>query len=637
MKKIIVFFSIVLAIFLSINNINVCYADTKDSMKNSGEIEEADINMSEAEVLLKLKTEYVNEDYIIGNHEVNITIDENNIYNIVENFSVYYLRPSRGITLNIPLVRKIYNNENMYATRKAQISNVKLKANQKLETSKSESNYKIKVDSDKSLTGIERYTLSYTYDCGNDPFNATDSFFYNFIEGFNVPVLKTSFSINLPKTFNSSNINLSIPGVEYDVIGTKIYGNYNSVLNPTDQFNIQIDLEEGYFVKREVNDTLKNIYYIPICVTALFIILWIFLGHNFKCRKKKYKSSLPEGLNSLDINYIYNGKTKNNGVSALLLSLLNKGYISLEDSDNGYIINRVKNIDDNEDEFEKMLYDKLFNENTYLKIDTSASSIAKNRLKKLTNSDENNSKNNEYYDAVTEHDIRNHFKQSIDKIKAKENSDNNIEFYKNSNIFMYIGFIISFIEYILITIIPYISIYKFSGLGITKIIFLILPIVSLIVGFLLIKKNIKIKYIKVICFVISFINILLMLSKGFYQPIKETSLILYVIDLIMIIIMLAFSISFKKRTKYGNDLYKNIIYFSNFIQTIDDDKIEKFMQNDPDYFYSILPYAYALDLGNVWVKKFKNIGIYQPYWYIGDFTTKALGKALNSICKSIEK
>lgn len=637
MKKIIVFFSIVLAIFLSINNINTFYADTKDSMKNSGEIEEADINMSEAEVLLKLKTEYVNEDYIIGNHEVNITIDENNIYNIVENFSVYYLRPSRGITLNIPLVRKIYNNENMYATRKAQISNVKLKADQKLETSKSESNYKIKVDSDKSLTGIERYTLSYTYDCGNDPFNATDSFFYNSIEGFNVPVLKTSFSINLPKTFNSSNIKLSISGVEYDVIGTKIYGNYNSVLNPTDQFNIQIDLEEGYFVKREVNDTLKNIYYIPICVTALFIILWIFLGHNFKCRKKKTKSSLPEGLNPLDINYIYNGKTKDNGISALFLSLLNKGYISLEDSNNGYIVNRVKEIDDNEDEFERMLYDELFNEKTYLKVNTSASSIAKNRLKKLTNSDENNSINNEYYDAVTEHDIRNHFKQSTDIIKRKEDLDNNPEFYKNGNIFMYIGFIIAVIEYIFITTVPYLSIYKFSGFNMSKIIFLILPIIFLIAGFILLKKNIKIKYIIIASFVISFINILLMLAKGFYQPIKETSLLLYIIDLVMIIVLLFFSISFKKRTKYGNDLYKNVVYFSNFIQTIDDDKIENFMKKDLDYFYSILPYAYALGMGNVWVKKFKNVSIYQPCWYIGDFTTKALGKSLNSICKSIEK
>jgi uncharacterized membrane protein len=39
------------------------------------------------------------------------------------------------------------------------------------------------------------------------------------------------------------------------------------------------------------------------------------------------------------------------------------------------------------------------------------------------------------------------------------------------------------------------------------------------------------------------------------------------------------------------------------------------VKDDPEYFYKILPYAYVLNVSDVWSKKFESIAIPQPSWY----------------------
>ncbi|MBR0457458.1 MAG: DUF2207 domain-containing protein, partial [Firmicutes bacterium] len=52
-----------------------------------------------------------------------------------------------------------------------------------------------------------------------------------------------------------------------------------------------------------------------------------------------------------------------------------------------------------------------------------------------------------------------------------------------------------------------------------------------------------------------------------------------------------------------------------FIKTAEVDRIEALVEEDPEYFYSILPYAYVMGLTNKWIKKFENINVMAPDWY----------------------
>ncbi len=58
--------------------------------------------------------------------------------------------------------------------------------------------------------------------------------------------------------------------------------------------------------------------------------------------------------------------------------------------------------------------------------------------------------------------------------------------------------------------------------------------------------------------------------------------------------------------------------FREFIKKAELDRIEKLVEEDPDYFYTILPYAYVFGLTDRWAKNFKALAIAPPNWYAGD-------------------
>lgn len=58
-----------------------------------------------------------------------------------------------------------------------------------------------------------------------------------------------------------------------------------------------------------------------------------------------------------------------------------------------------------------------------------------------------------------------------------------------------------------------------------------------------------------------------------------------------------------------------ILGLKNFIQTAELERIEALVEEDPEYFYSVLPYAYVMGLTNKWIKNFEHIDVTVPDWY----------------------
>ena len=58
-----------------------------------------------------------------------------------------------------------------------------------------------------------------------------------------------------------------------------------------------------------------------------------------------------------------------------------------------------------------------------------------------------------------------------------------------------------------------------------------------------------------------------------------------------------------------------ILGLRTFIKTAEVDRIEALVEEDPEYFFSVLPYAYVMGLTNKWIKKFENINVMVPEWY----------------------
>ena len=58
-----------------------------------------------------------------------------------------------------------------------------------------------------------------------------------------------------------------------------------------------------------------------------------------------------------------------------------------------------------------------------------------------------------------------------------------------------------------------------------------------------------------------------------------------------------------------------VLGFREFIQTAELDKINQLVEEEPEYFFKVLPYAYVMGLTKKWVKKFEKIDIKMPGWY----------------------
>ncbi len=80
-----------------------------------------------------------------------------------------------------------------------------------------------------------------------------------------------------------------------------------------------------------------------------------------------------------------------------------------------------------------------------------------------------------------------------------------------------------------------------------------------------------------------------------------------------------FSVLSVARKREFTQLMGKILGFREFIRTAELDKINELVENDPEYFYHILPYAYVLGLTNKWIKKFENIPVVTPNWYRGTY------------------
>ena len=113
-----------------------------------------------------LNSYYTSNDYVIDAYNIDITLNENNTFDITETITAYFNVSKHGIYRKIPLKNKIVRLDGTTSTNRAQISN--LKVNDKYTTSKIDGAYNIQIgDANKTITGKKTYVIKYTYniDC----------------------------------------------------------------------------------------------------------------------------------------------------------------------------------------------------------------------------------------------------------------------------------------------------------------------------------------------------------------------------------------------------------------------------------------------------------------------------------------
>lgn len=568
---------------------------------------------------------YRSYDYVIDKYDVNIDVKENNTFYITETISAYFNSPKHGIIRNIPLKNTVKRLDGTTSTNHAKIRNISV--DEDYTRTNEDGVCKLKIGSaDYTVTGKQDYKISYTYKLGEDPSKDYDELYFNIIgDQWDTVIGNITFSITMPKEFDASKLGFSAgaygtinsKNVTYTVNGNTITGSYNGILNKKNALTVRCELPEGYFTKPTLLEIIMEnlIYVIPVIFLIISILIWHKYGRDDKV-VETVEFYPPEGLNSLDVGFLYKGKAENKDVTSLLIYLANKGYLEIIDP---------KTQVDGES------YSKLYKHSKFI--------IRK--LKPYDGNDENEKTflhglfwaSNEVSDKM----LYNEFYVTNSRILSNANSSQNKEevFEKTSLNKKFIIVIMMILTFILITVPCMMD----SGTTEDLMIALLFPGIGFSVLFYLLLggKNISEKIFGLV-WGLGFggMPCVSMVLPALLQ--STTYFVGYIIGIVCIIGMIECLIYLPKRTKYGTEMLGKIRGFRNFLMTAQKDRLEAMVMENPNYFYDILPYTYVLGVSDKWIKKFETISLKEPDWYCSPdaFDVVTFGTAMNRTISSAQ-
>ncbi len=123
-------------------------------------------------------------------------------------------------------------------------------------------------------------------------------------------------------------------------------------------------------------------------------------------------------------------------------------------------------------------------------------------------------------------------------------------------------------------------------------------------------NDIKARKMMNITFTLLIISVVAWLSGYIYIKDLDPHLNwLYTLSFIAIFITGFFSIIMERKTAYGEMIIAKVMGFRNYLDVAEKNQIELLAEENANYFYDILPYAYVLNVSKKWIDKFdkKNI------------------------------
>ncbi|MFI3260599.1 MAG: DUF2207 domain-containing protein [bacterium] len=549
---------------------------------------------------------YAEENYYISNYDIKINVNENNLLEITEIIDVYFLEESFGIFRELPLSNNVFRLDGTMDIIKSNISNLHV-SEYYYSYATSDVLYLIVGDGVNGIVGDKQYIIEYDYQLSRDSTVSYDELYFNLIgTNWNSYIKNVNFQITMPKDFDESLVGFasgqygstSNYNVDYSVVDNTIYGTIYEELSPYEGLTIRVKLPNDYFIY-ESSHLLTISFLLPITLFLITLYLW------FKYAKSDLPSETvefypPSNLNSLDVALIYKMKAKTNDVTSLLIYLASKGYISIKEIETqsivdnfiDYRITKLKDYDGS-NKMEEEFIDGLFNFRSYSKDDSIKPSSIRTSFSKLRNG---------FYKIITSilHDIND--KENIYKIVDKKS-------FKLKKYLIIFLFIIMFITNL-----------------------------CLLNTFPILKLNLSLAFIPIVIFTYLLYSLQCFKSKGFsyfyiiaftfiysryslsIYHVLEVDIIykaMFLLSFATLIGILLIYLNFDKRTEYGTEMYFKIKSFKKFLNLVEKEKLEKLVDEDPEYFYNILPYAYVLGVSDKWIEKFENISSPNPGWYYG--------------------
>lgn len=552
--------------------------------------------------------------YETDRFDVTINVKDDNSAYVTENVDITVLSPIHGIYRYIPLANTV-----QYFDAKGNPIN-KVRKNIKVEditvekdlyeSYKDNGNMVIKIgEADKLIRDTHQYSYSYRVRLYDDGIKDYDVFYYNVIPtNWETSIKSSTITVNMPKEFAEKDVNVlvgkpagGILGGEDDVYGKQYYdwsieGNTITIntlqeLPQGSYITVGIMLPEGYF-SGELSDRKSYwlLYALGLFSGLLMLYMWFTKGRDPQS-VQTVEFYPPEGLTPAEIGYIIDGMVDRKDVLSLLIHFANKGYLAIEEtSKDAYTVHKLRDLPPGAKDFETLFFNGLFS------YGDSAD---------LTDLPE------DFYTTyqATKEAISNSFQTRAKRLFSRTASKWRILSFA-------IVMVVSLIGGLIIS-----RLYGNIGLMGAAAAVIICLMCSYVMALLVEdRKYVSKKGGRFTKTIISLGLLLLAMAGTYFYMYLSVGTRLAAILFIFMEASGYFAVRFMRaRTKYGAEILGKVLGFKEFINVAELGKLEMLVEQDPTYFYDILPYAYVMGLSKKWAKKFENIRTEAPSWYSASY------------------
>jgi len=581
--------------------------------------------------------------FTTSSYKVDVKVNENHSYAITETIQVNFTEARHGLYRYIPFKGNFYRQIDGQATEtpyQAVITDIQVPG-YNFSTSTDSDNTVIKIgDADTTVTGPKTYTISYVWDPGEDGITAFDDVYYNILPAnWPTAIDSASFTVTMPKAFDSQNVHFyagaygatSSDLVAWQVSGSTITGQTTRALNANEGITLNLRLPEGYYTGARTGQMgLPIAASGPVIALIAGLVLYLVLG-----KKKPLVEPVafhpPHDFTPAEVGYIDDGIVGTKEILSMIIYFAHKGYLTIEETQSKaddadktddkkkrksskkknnasdeaktFIFHKLKDLPASAADYEKEIFDGLFPGG------------------KTSNS---KTLSKDFYEVYLNSSRQ--LKNSFATAERRVFCDTNL-------ILKWVFIALAIVE---LLIMSYGMTYLPSGIVIIGDWIILYPILCAFPLFLFYKIGQAIAdktFIKMVVFILGSLILsaggcAIYTAKGITWP----ALLGYAVALALMLLIPRLN----DRTPLGQTWLGEINGFRHFIENAEADRIRVLVDEDPAYFYVILPYAYVLHITDQWAKNFEGMIIPPPVWYTGygstfnTFNTLMFVNAMNS-------
>ena len=552
-------------------------------------------------------------DYSYTTEAFNVSVDitEKHVMKYDESITVDFLEPHHGIYRYIPIQKKFYDIDDIHIWGGDYDESYEFTGENENGTYGNEI---LQIgDAYRTYTGLKDYRIKYSLVCTKDEDEKKDYLSLDLLPtGWQTPIKSADIVMTLPSGIDwddlslytgeaGEKIDLSEDREHFEVSYSKDGKTLEISAEDLPQgygITVQAELPEGYWKGVTSRKILEIFAWIVPLLMALFMgFTWLLNGKDPDV-VKPVEFYPPDGLTPAEVGYIVDGKIDNKDLSSMLIYFASKGYLDIREKKNAkgsYELVKKRDIPDSEPTFAVRLFGGIF---PYAE-----------EVEGMEQTVDLDDLPTGFGDAVD--CARNELKDMYDRGSRKM-------FTSRSRSARGLGMFICALILPVSVLVTASS--NYMGLGMFGAGF---PLILVLIGLALISSSYDNRHSSgrvssvgkfiagaVFAGLAAVVNFGLIIVSG-------GSALTAVIAAASLAIALFFEVFMWARTKENAAVYGKILGFRNFIATAEHQRLVALSDENPEYYYDIMPYAMVMGMSVAWAKKFENLKVPQPDWYEG--------------------